>query len=630
MMKNIIKIFMLIGVLATFFTCSEDDYSLGRKLDPSELDFSVVQDYAVDEGGNTVILINNTPETVPVWDYGTGTSTRAVDTIRFAFAGDYTIKFSAVTDGGIVDAEPVTISVTQDNFSYINNDIWNMISGGVGNSKRWYLDLDSEGQSKYFAGPMYFYGTDNGWLEGGGPSADGGQSSGCYGDDCWNWNPDWPGNTWLMDAADYGYMEFSLEGGPFVTVDHLTLPELGTQNGTYNIDLNNYKLSMSNAQMIHNVGYDTCSSNWGDITIFSITEDAMQLGVLREQIGSCSGEGLAMIVYNFISQEYSENWVPEETEPEPEEPTLPEGWEDTISAITTKAIEWKLSESNPLNWATLGGTLMNDWQTPEDYPTDWLGTPDPAVYGDFSMTMNSADNSVVFVTPDGITTEGTYSIDGSGIYSFNVPVPTFQLINTVNFEPDTNNQLRLLKIDTDANGNVTDMWLGAVDDVNKPTEYKAFHLVPNVGGSGGEGGNEGTEVAFDNSKLVYGDLEGNGNLRLELYNEYGSTVADPGVNTEDLASFESIEVTFTLSGVTLNEGAVGTYNASMYYADSDWNPNGNGEIITVNGDGTYTVSYNPGAVVEGVIVFVIDVAGLATDVTDLEAVTATIDSIVIN
>ncbi|WP_338357092.1 hypothetical protein [Yeosuana marina] len=62
----------------------------------------------------------------------------------------------------------------------------------------------------------------------------------------------------------------------------------------------------------------------------------------------------------------------------------------------------------------------------------------------------------------------------------------------------------------------------------------------------------------------------------------GSTVADPGLNKSDLTFSSSIEVTFTLGGISLNTG---------------------------------------------VVVFVIDVVGMATDIS---AVTATIDSIVIN
>ncbi|WP_338731598.1 hypothetical protein [Mangrovimonas cancribranchiae] len=619
-MKTIVKILML-SMLVLTFSCSEQEYELGEKLSKSELNFTIEQDFSVDPGGNTVILTNNTPETVAVWDYGTGRSTEQSVTVRYAFAGEYTIQFSAITAGGVVEADPVTITVTDDNLNYVDHELWNNLSGGVGNSKRWLLDLDSEGVSRYFAGPMFFYGTNNGWLEGGGPSADGSQESGCYGDDCWNWNPDWPSNTWIMDAADYGYMEFSLDGGPYVTVDHLTLPALGTQEGTYYLDVDSYTLSMFDAEMLHNVGYDDCVSNWGNITVFSLTEDTMQLGVVREAIGACASEGPAMIVYNFISQDYYDNWVPEEEGPV--EPELPDGWEDTVGVISTTAIEWKLSEDNPIDWANLDGSMMNGWQVPSDYP-DWLGTPDPAVYGDFSMTMDSADNSVVFVTPDGTTTEGTYSIDSSGIYSFDITVPTFTIINWASFAPDTNNELRILNIGTDSEGNISDLWLGAADDVNEPTQYTAFHLEPNVSSNGG-GEETGTEVPFDNSKLDLGDLEGNGNLRLEIYNEFGTTVNDPGLNTADLNFNSSIEVTFTISGT----GVTGSYDAHMYYADADWNPNGNGADITVTGDGTYTVSYVPGTAAEGAVVFVVDIVGMGNDIPDMTAVTATIDSIVL-
>ncbi|UOB18739.1 hypothetical protein [Abyssalbus ytuae] len=613
-MKSIIKILMLLGVLVLFFSCNDNDYELGEKLSPSELNFSVVQDYSADAGGNTVILTNNTPGTVAVWDYQTGTSNKNQVVVNYAFAGEYTIKFSAVTAGGIVEAESVIITVTDDNYNYVTDPLWETLSGGVGNTKKWYLDLDADGLSRYFTSPLYFYGTDNGWLEGG--------DAGCYGDDCWTWAPVWESNQWIMDAADYGYMEFSLDGGPFVTVDHLTLPALGTQSGTYSLDVESYTLAMSNAGMLHNTGYDDCVSNWGNITLFSLTEDTMQLGVIREAIGACSSEGQAMIVYNFISEEYRDNWIPEETGPV--EPILPDDWENTVSEITSTSIEWKLSENNPIDWANLDGSMMNGWQVPGDYP-DWLGAPDPSVYGDFSMTINSSDNSVVFVTPDGTTTEGTYEINSSGIYSFSIDVPSFQLINWAYFAPDSNNQLRILNITTDSGGNITDMWLGAVDDVNNPSQYTAFHLEPTLSDGGSEE-ETGIEISVNNSLIAYGDIESNGNLRLEIFNEYGTTLADPPINTADMVFDDRVEVTFTISGTGISGGS---YDASMYYADSDWAPNGNGAPITVTGDGTYTVTYQPGTAVNGCIVFVIDIVGMGNDIADISSVSATIDNIMI-
>jgi len=41
----------------------------------------------------------------------------------------------------------------------VDNILWTLLSGGVDKEKTWYLDLDAEGVSRYFAGPLYFYGT---------------------------------------------------------------------------------------------------------------------------------------------------------------------------------------------------------------------------------------------------------------------------------------------------------------------------------------------------------------------------------------------------------------------------------------------------------------------------------------
>ena len=60
---------------------------------------------------------------------------------------------------------------------------------------------------------------------------------------------------------------------------------------------------------------------------------------------------------------------------------------------------------------------------------------------------------------------------------------------------------------------------------------------------------ETTEVAVDSSKILFGDIEGNGKLRIELYNEYGDTKADPSVNLSDIYFNESLSVTFTITGI---------------------------------------------------------------------------------
>ena len=58
-----------------------------------------------------------------------------------------------------------------------------------------------------------------------------------------------------------------------------------------------------------------------------------------------------------------------------------------------------------------------------------------------------------------------------------------------------------------------------------------------------------TDVAVDQSKVIFGDIEGNGKIRIEIYNAYGDTSAAPAVNVEDINFDEKIAVTFTISGL---------------------------------------------------------------------------------
>jgi len=55
-----------------------------------------------------------------------------------------------------------------------------------------------------------------------------------------------------------------------------------------------------------------------------------------------------------------------------------------------------------------------------------------------------------------------------------------------------------------------------------------------------------TAVTMDTSKVVYGDLENNGNFRIEIFNEYGSTKQDPPAAPEAFAYTSNISLSFTL------------------------------------------------------------------------------------
>ncbi len=66
-----------------------------------------------------------------------------------------------------------------------------------------------------------------------------------------------------------------------------------------------------------------------------------------------------------------------------------------------------------------------------------------------------------------------------------------------------------------------------------------------------------TDIAVDESKLYYGDIEGNGKIRLEIYNAYGDTSKDAPINT-DFTFDDSLSVTFTVSGIGGDDAAADT------------------------------------------------------------------------
>lgn len=461
--KHLLSLILLTGLV--FTSCDNNDYELGDMLDKSDIDFEVIQDYSIDPGGNTVILINNTPKTTSIWDFGTGRSNRAIDTVRYAFQGEYQIKFSAVTAGGVVELDPVTISVTEDNLNYVDDPLWDALTGGVGNSKTWLLDLNAEGVSKYFVGPQYFYGTDMGWLEGG--------DGGCYGDDCWNWNPDWPGNSWLMPAADYGEMTFSLQGGPFVTTNHLTIPGRGEESGTFFLDADAKTLTMTDASILHPQGIESCVDSWANMKIMSLTEDHMQLAVLRK--GSC--DGAALLVYNFISKEYSDNWVPEETIPEPDEgfdPTFAPGelLEMLTGGVGSGRI-WALDGAgNPVDWINADG---NGWTTDATSSYNWGWNDDwAAVAADSWIRFDQFGGSLNYTrSQGGVETTGTFSINEA---TNEIDLGTETLIQEPNsWMNPTTNTITVVKAFNDdfaAKG----IWFGTSYDESKG-EWFVFHYV---------------------------------------------------------------------------------------------------------------------------------------------------------
>lgn len=132
------------------------------------------------------------------------------------------------------------------------------------------------------------------------------------------------------------------------------------------------------------------------------------------------------------------------------------------------------------------------------------------------------------------------------------------------------------------------------------------------------------EIVAHVTKLAIGDLEGNGRIRIEIYNEYGSTNGNCGIDVSSIVFEKQMVVDFTISGITgnLKEGAKGSYRAGLEFADASWDPSywsafdGNNNDCLVMGDGSYRVKFDTENLSEGAVVFCIDINGLGADLVD--------------
>jgi hypothetical protein len=328
-MNKIFKFFTLLSVVAMMFTsCSPDEYALGAKdVQPGDLVEGIAYKIEHDATNPNIIYLKSLmgSKYTPLWNHPQGRSQDQTVTLKMPFAGNYKVQFGVETQAGVVYGDTVSFKVDNMYAGFISDRLWTKLSGGAGKSKTWYLDLNADAVSKYFLGPLYFYGTNDSW-----ESVTNGVK---VGGDSWNWNPDYKGNSWLMTAADFGSMTFDLIGGAHVSVEHKTIAARGTEHGTYMMDVDNHTLKLSDAGILHDIARDGIVTQWGDAKILSLTDNSMQLAVLRDNDPK---EGKCLLVYNFISKEYSDAWTPGVVaEPEP---TLPDGWQTSISQTVNTSI----------------------------------------------------------------------------------------------------------------------------------------------------------------------------------------------------------------------------------------------------------------------------------------------------
>lgn len=497
-MKPIFKSLLVGTALATTLAaCSPDNHDLQTpSLTADDLAegiaFSITHDA---NNPNIVYLKSLLPSQYQIaWETPQGRSIGTERTLKIPFDGEYKVRMGVNTRGGYVWSNPADFNVADFCAEFVDHYLWTRISGGVGNSKTWQFDLatleDGSYKTTMWKGPHWYWNPNYTWnhLH---ASAETDSYAANYvdseawdkadaidpsdvpdpdgGDPNWYWAADWVGNQWMIGESErksnYGYMTFDLINGANVTITDADGTVVG--KGTYLLDVDNHTISFSDVTPLNNTPL-TCRN----YKVLYLSDNGLQL----IEDGITSGSATS---YNYVTKDYFENYVADTAEPEP---SLPDNWMNDISQTVITTVKWVLSDKNPLDWANLDGSLMNGWSSSADYP-DWLGTPDPASYADFSMTLDCKDNSAVFHYPDGSEVACQYTLDEKGIYTFSEPVPGFTVVGWAWFNVDANNGLRITAIEKDLMGNVSGMWLGARS--TEKDEYIVYHFVPTAGSNGG-------------------------------------------------------------------------------------------------------------------------------------------------
>lgn len=138
----------------------------------------------------------------------------------------------------------------------------------------------------------------------------------------------------------------------------------------------------------------------------------------------------------------------------------------------------------------------------------------------------------------------------------------------------------------------------------------------------------------DSAKLIVGDLENNGRIRIEIYNMYGGTASAPAIEPSSIKFKQNMVVTFTISGITdnLKADAPSSFIAGLEYAADNWAPSYWSSLTMgkyeapVTGDGTYVVWCECDNA-SGAVVFTIDIDKLGANLVDPSLIRVKVDNI---
>lgn len=160
----------------------------------------------------------------------------------------------------------------------------------------WYIDLNADGESLKFDGPLYYYGVDDSW-------ATVMNNEPYVGGDHWSWCAVYKEQTSMGEAADYGYMKLNEDGTMTVhrrVKDAAGVVSYSDEDGTFTIDEVNKTITLS----VDILGFGTFNGLTLDaktnLKILSLTDEMAQIAVLRDPV--LAKDNACLLSYNYISQ----------------------------------------------------------------------------------------------------------------------------------------------------------------------------------------------------------------------------------------------------------------------------------------------------------------------------------------
>ena len=567
--------------------CTPDDHSLSMPdLQPADL----VQGkaYTVDvDAQNTITLKSLLDKSYNCyWIHPNGRAQGNVATLALPFAGTYEVTFGVDTRGGVVYGAPYQFQINTNNMSLLEDPLYTYLTGGVGQSKKW-VPVDKDYGVGSCTGPVMYCNPDD-VLNDGSASTDIGIN---------HMNPNWdPGfQSWLI-PQDSPYMKssmtFTLDDKYGCTVSVYRAEEDKTYNGKWNLlveDKNHPTLSFTDAFALHNVGFDeVCANYTTNIVITQLTPYLLQLATMRT-----NSEGPWWIIWNYIAEDVQNGTVEipsDEVELlNPATPSLPEieGLEKKLFTTDINGVEfegaemtYQVSTDAAYDWMWWNGA-SSAWEsvTKGNYGTNWAPKWDEDAVAENELTLTKkgawsyGDKS------------GSYTIDGSKIV-FDQEVSFFTVVGNERTIEVKGKEWQVFKCDS---GSELVMGVPAEKDANGAvnTYLVAGFTYKEVGG-----GQTGPTVVPFIAENVNNYFEADKYFRCQLYNPWGGggDAVDPA--NIKLKKNQKISVTVRLSGFTFSQPAKMVLCCNRGEEQS-WETDcfNYSRAITVNGDGTYTVSW---------------------------------------